>query len=192
MRFLPESRSYIRAVFIERNLRKRRSNVIFSRSMSRYYHDIPCISAVPVSFLRGCAGTPHHLVAKQARAGKVELAPSSLANGPWLLDSQRRVPVRGWGAGGVAGGPSQSEMCTLISRAPNSLPQPFGKAAESFYGRFWRGHRTKHGQRVAGVDCEIRSWDNQARTWASLLSSSSWSLSRAGCRIKRAWFCWCA
>jgi hypothetical protein len=49
-----------------------------------------------------------------------------------LVDSQRRVPVRGWGAGGAAGGPSQSEMCTLISRAPNSLPQPLGQGRRIF------------------------------------------------------------
>ena len=41
------------------------------------------------------------------------------------------MPVRGWGAGGVAGGPSQRGMCAFISRAPYSLPQPLGHGPES-------------------------------------------------------------
>jgi hypothetical protein len=47
-----------------------------------------------------------------------------------LVDSQRRVPVRGWGAGGVAGGPSQRWF--LISLAPSSRPQPFGQGRRIF------------------------------------------------------------
>ena len=89
-------------------------------------------------------------------------------------------------AGGVPGAQRaarRNRRCVLSSPALRTLCRnPSGKAAESFYDRFWRGHRTKRGQR-SPRRCEIRSWDNQARPWALLLSSSSWSLSRAACRI---------
>ncbi len=70
-----------------------------------------------------------------------------------LVDSQRRVPVRGrgWGAGGVAGGPSQREMCTFISRAPNSLPQPLVQGRKIFFPTAFGGvtePRAGNGRRV--------------------------------------------
>jgi hypothetical protein len=50
------------------------------------------------------------------------------------VDSQRVEPVRGrgWGAGNVAGGPSQRGMCAFISRAPYSLLQPLGHGRRIF------------------------------------------------------------
>ena len=87
-------------------------------------------------------------------------------------------------AGGVPGAERAARRnggLSFLSR-PALSRNPSGKAAESSCVRFWHRHRTKRGQR-SPRRCEIRSWDNQARPLASLLSSSSWSLSRAGCRI---------
>ncbi len=89
-------------------------------------------------------------------------------------------------AGGVPGAERaarRNRRCVLSSPALRTLCRnPSGKAAEPFCVRFWWRHRTKRGQRPPRR-CEIRSWDNQARPWASSLPSSSWSLLRAWCRI---------
>jgi len=87
-------------------------------------------------------------------------------------------------AGGVPGAQRAARRnggLSFLSR-PVLGRNPSGKAAEPFCVRFWRRHRTRRGQRLPRR-CESRSWDNQARPWASSVPSSSWSLSRAWCRI---------
>jgi hypothetical protein len=114
-------------------------------------------------------------------------------SGPFLASST----ALGWltlgveclfaGAGGVPGAQRatrRNRRCVLSSPALRTrCRNPWGKAAKSFSDRFWRGHRTTRGQR-SPRRCEIRSWDNQAHLWASSLPSSSWSLLRAGCRMR--------
>jgi len=89
-------------------------------------------------------------------------------------------------AGGVPGAQRaarRNRRCVLSSPALRTrCRSSSGKTAEPFFVRFWRGHRTTRG-RQSPRRCEIRSWGNQARLWVSLLSSSSWSLSRAWCQI---------
>ena len=87
----------------------------------------------PVSPLRGCPGNASSFGGEAGTSGaKLSWPLPRLLDGPGLVDSQRLVPVRGWGAGGAAGGPSQSGMCAFISRAPHSLPQPLGHGRRTF------------------------------------------------------------
>ena len=74
--------------------------------------------AAPVSSFRGCPGNASSFGGEAGTSwAKLSWPLPRLLDGPGLVDSQRLVPVRGWGAGGVAGGPSQ-----LYGHSHGNLP----------------------------------------------------------------------
>ena len=72
----------------------------------------------PVSSLRGCPGNASSFGGEAGTSwAKLSWPLPRLLDGPGLVDSQRLVPVRWWGAGGAAGGAWQ-----LYGHSHGNLP----------------------------------------------------------------------
>jgi hypothetical protein len=110
----------------------------------------------------------HHILSKREseRLAEGEARGSS-------VDSQRVAPVRGrgWGAGGVAGGPSQRGMCAFISRARTPYRNPWGMVAESSCVRCFPNVQTRtwHGPQWPRR-CVSNTGGNQAHLGVSFPS----------------------